>query len=481
MGTGSAGAGALTEFLRVLFVESPEAAPPFHFPNTVANAPASQVSIELKLFGPNVTITQKDPSALNALLYATLALSSGARAGDARGSRRRVERDLRARIRPRRRSPRREAPLRDRPGRGGVRRAPRGQRRARGSAERSRSRASRASRGRAFLPSPTSSLRTPPRSSGRSARRSPTPAPGPATIGLWFPSRNGVLEMDRAEARRDALGLRTGAARDFRQGRDRRDGGLRRRTDRRRVPRDRRTPQGRSQTTAVRGARSSTPSARAATSWPRSSSPCPRRTRRHEPRRAAGAARFADSRSRSRCASRSATPTRVVWHGHYALYLEQVREAFTGRFGFTATTALSIGYRVPITRMEIRYRQAGRRGHGDPRYARGCGPRRSRSSSLDYEIRDAGGELLASAETEQVVLNAQGELLLTLAGGPADAGRRACSRSRTRRGRDPQDEPATPPRRRRRAAGRFSSSLRFVVLLGVFAFLVACEARQRRT
>src|SRR5713101_438146 len=77
LGTGSAGAGALTEFLKVLFMESPEAAPPFHFPNTVANAPASQVSIELKLFGPNVTITQKDPSALNALLYCSLALGSG--------------------------------------------------------------------------------------------------------------------------------------------------------------------------------------------------------------------------------------------------------------------------------------------------------------------------------------------------------------------------------------------------------------------
>jgi 3-oxoacyl-(acyl-carrier-protein) synthase len=77
LGTGSAGAGALTEFLKVLLLESPEAAPPFHFPNTVANAPASQVSIELKLFGPNVTITQKDPSALNALLFASLALSTG--------------------------------------------------------------------------------------------------------------------------------------------------------------------------------------------------------------------------------------------------------------------------------------------------------------------------------------------------------------------------------------------------------------------
>jgi len=77
LGTGSAGAGALTEFLRVLLLESPEAAPPFHFPNTVANAPASQVSIELKIYGPNVTITQKDPSGLNALLFATLTLASG--------------------------------------------------------------------------------------------------------------------------------------------------------------------------------------------------------------------------------------------------------------------------------------------------------------------------------------------------------------------------------------------------------------------
>jgi len=77
LGTGSAGAGALTEFLKVLLLESPEAAPPFHFPNTVANAPASQVSIELKLYGPNVTITQKDPSGLNALLFSSLAVSSG--------------------------------------------------------------------------------------------------------------------------------------------------------------------------------------------------------------------------------------------------------------------------------------------------------------------------------------------------------------------------------------------------------------------
>ena len=77
LGTGSAGSGALTEFIRVLLTESPEAAPPFHFPNTIANAPASQVSLELKFLGPNVTITQKDPSALNAAIYAAGCLAEG--------------------------------------------------------------------------------------------------------------------------------------------------------------------------------------------------------------------------------------------------------------------------------------------------------------------------------------------------------------------------------------------------------------------
>lgn len=103
----------------------------------------------------------------------------------------------------------------------------------------------------------------------------------------------------------------------------------------------------------------------------------------------------------------------VVWHGHYALYLEQVREAFTRRFGFTATKALSIGYKVPITRMEIRYRR--------PALAdteiRVCARIRPPDVALlvvDYEIRDGEGELLASAVTEQVVVNAEGRLLLRL-------------------------------------------------------------------
>ncbi len=74
-GTGSAGAGPLTEFERQMAVDSPEAASPFLFPNTVANAPASQAAIELGIKGPNVTITQKDAAPLNALFYGRMLLA----------------------------------------------------------------------------------------------------------------------------------------------------------------------------------------------------------------------------------------------------------------------------------------------------------------------------------------------------------------------------------------------------------------------
>jgi len=106
----------------------------------------------------------------------------------------------------------------------------------------------------------------------------------------------------------------------------------------------------------------------------------------------------------------------VVWHGHYALYLEQVREALTARFGFSAASALTRGYRVPITRMEIRYRAPALPDTTVTVTARLRPPEVARFV-VDYQVRSAGGHLLADAVTEQVVVNPAGELLLTL---PAD-------------------------------------------------------------
>jgi acyl-CoA thioester hydrolase len=109
-------------------------------------------------------------------------------------------------------------------------------------------------------------------------------------------------------------------------------------------------------------------------------------------------------------------PYGVVWHGHYVLYLEHAREALTGRFGFTAARALEMGYRVPVTQMELRYRAPARPDQTIHVTARLRAPSVARLI-MDYEVRSETGDLLASAQTEQVVVNTEGELLLTLPAG----------------------------------------------------------------
>jgi len=109
-------------------------------------------------------------------------------------------------------------------------------------------------------------------------------------------------------------------------------------------------------------------------------------------------------------------PYGVVWHGHYVLYLEHAREALTGKFGFSAARALEMGYKVPVTRMELKYRAPARPDQTIRVTARLREPAVARLV-MDYEVRSEAGNLLCAAETEQVVLNAQGELLLTLPSG----------------------------------------------------------------
>jgi acyl-CoA thioester hydrolase len=109
-------------------------------------------------------------------------------------------------------------------------------------------------------------------------------------------------------------------------------------------------------------------------------------------------------------------PYGVVWHGHYVLYLEHAREALTGRFGFSAARSLEMGYRVPVTRLEIKYRAPALPDQTIRVTARLRAPSVARLV-MDYEIRGVTGDLLASATTEQVVLNAKNELLLTLPSG----------------------------------------------------------------
>ena len=57
--------------------EGPETASPFHFTESVANAPTAQIAIELQARGPNVTITQREAGPLIATFRAARDVAAG--------------------------------------------------------------------------------------------------------------------------------------------------------------------------------------------------------------------------------------------------------------------------------------------------------------------------------------------------------------------------------------------------------------------
>ncbi len=70
LGCGFGGIANSEEFLRGYYTSGMEGLAPVLFPNTVANASASNASIELGLQGPNITVVQRFCSAESALLMA---------------------------------------------------------------------------------------------------------------------------------------------------------------------------------------------------------------------------------------------------------------------------------------------------------------------------------------------------------------------------------------------------------------------------
>jgi acyl-CoA thioester hydrolase len=104
----------------------------------------------------------------------------------------------------------------------------------------------------------------------------------------------------------------------------------------------------------------------------------------------------------------------VVWHGHYVLYFEVARNALCAAFGLTPAEALAHGYKVPITRVEMSLKRPATL---DDRLEVSAilVPADTAKLVMTYEIRRLPEKtLLAAGSTEQVVLNPDGELLLTL-------------------------------------------------------------------
>lgn len=77
LGTWSAGGQATNEYLAALFRGGPTGAPALLFNSTVANAAAGLAGLELKLRGPNATISQKEASGLAAITTAVDLLRAG--------------------------------------------------------------------------------------------------------------------------------------------------------------------------------------------------------------------------------------------------------------------------------------------------------------------------------------------------------------------------------------------------------------------
>ena len=104
---------------------------------------------------------------------------------------------------------------------------------------------------------------------------------------------------------------------------------------------------------------------------------------------------------------------RVVWHGNYVLYCEVARNALCAAAGLTPAEALAYGYRVPITRFDVKVRRPARL---DDRLEVSCTLRPPETAKLemDYEVRRLPDRLLlATAFTQQVLLSPADELLLT--------------------------------------------------------------------
>jgi 3-oxoacyl-[acyl-carrier-protein] synthase II len=63
--------------IRAISVDGPTTASPFHFTESVANAPAAQIAIDCRAMGPNVTVTQREAGALVAVARAATEVGSG--------------------------------------------------------------------------------------------------------------------------------------------------------------------------------------------------------------------------------------------------------------------------------------------------------------------------------------------------------------------------------------------------------------------
>lgn len=103
---------------------------------------------------------------------------------------------------------------------------------------------------------------------------------------------------------------------------------------------------------------------------------------------------------------------KVTWHGAYAKYFEDAREAFGSQYGLDYNYIVGNGYYVPVVEMLIKYKKPLRYGM-NPIMTITYQPTEAAKIVFDYEIRnDKTGEIMAIGHTIQVFINLDYELEL---------------------------------------------------------------------
>ena len=103
---------------------------------------------------------------------------------------------------------------------------------------------------------------------------------------------------------------------------------------------------------------------------------------------------------------------KIVWHGNYVAYCECAREAFLAARGLSYKTMDDLGCPAPIVRMSLEYL---RPALGGDVLTVICAQVPGGEPKLEccYEVRNQRGEVLCTAESLQIFVDRQGQVLLS--------------------------------------------------------------------
>ncbi|MDR2979452.1 MAG: acyl-CoA thioesterase [Bacteroidales bacterium] len=103
----------------------------------------------------------------------------------------------------------------------------------------------------------------------------------------------------------------------------------------------------------------------------------------------------------------------IVWHGNYARYFEDAREAFGEKYKIGFHDILQAGYTTPLVELSFNYKRPllyGQKAKVEVFYKKTDAAK----VILEYEIRDyESSMLLATGRTVQVFLDRQNQLVLS--------------------------------------------------------------------